>query len=135
MEKKSFKPQLKSINQIQEFVEKNLTGIDNKNKIYKINILVEEIVVNIINHAYSTKDPDQGNIIIEIEGTGEKVFLKILDDGMPFNLLKAKTPDINAPLKNRKPGGLGIFFVKQIAEKIDYSYENNQNCITMEIRI
>lgn len=132
MEKKSFKPQLESVNIIQEFVGKSLIRHNSDEKeIFKINILIEEIVVNIVKYAF--KDIKKGSIDIEIDTTGDKIFLKILDNGIPFNLLEAKDPDIKAPLENRNPGGLGIFFVKQIAKGIEYSYENNKNCISLII--
>ena len=132
MEKKSFKPQLESVNKIQEFVEKSLIKKKSDEKeIFRINILIEEIVVNIIKYAF--KDVKKGNINIEIDATGDNILLKIIDDGIPFNLIKAKTPDIKAPLEDRNPGGLGIFFVKQIAKHIEYSYKNNKNCISLVI--
>lgn len=134
MEKKSFKPQLESVHKIQEFVGKNLPEKNSdKNKTFKINLLIEEIVVNIVKYAF--KDQKNGNINIEIDTAGEKTFLNILDNGVPFNLLKAKAPDIKAPLENRNPGGLGIFFVKQIASSIEYSYKNDKNCISLIIEL
>ncbi len=53
MKKKSFSPQLESISKIQEFVGKSLVGKNSdKKEIFKINLLIEEIVVNIIKYAF-----------------------------------------------------------------------------------
>ncbi len=132
MKKKSFSPQLESISKIQEFVGKSLVGKNSdKKEIFKINLLIEEIVVNIIKYAF--KDKKKGRIDTETEVIGDKILLKILDNGIPFNLLEAKEPDINASLENRKPGGLGIFFVKQMVTQLEYSYQNNKNCISLII--
>ena len=132
MEKKSFKPNLESVEKIQDFVGENLKKEkSNKKQLYKINVLIEEIIVNIVNYAF--KDTKEGIIDIEIDALSDKLFLKISDNGLPFNPLKAKEPDISAPLENRNPGGLGIFFVKQIAKSIDYSFENSRNCISLVI--
>ncbi len=132
MEKKSFKPQLESVSKIQEFVGKSLIDKNGDQKeSFKINLLIEEIVVNIINYAFENKK--KGSIDIEVDKVGEKIFLNIFDDGIPFNLLEAKEPDIKAPLEDRKPGGLGIFFVKQMATQLEYSYQNKLNCISLII--
>ena len=134
MKKKSFKPQLESITEIQEFVGKSLVGQNgDKKKLFKINLSIEEIVVNIIKYAFKNKK--KGSINIEIDTVDDKILLRILDDGIPFNLLEAKEPDIKAPLEDRNPGGLGIFFVKQLAEHLEYSYQNSKNCISLIIEL
>ena len=132
MEKKSFKPNLESVEKIQDFVGENLKKEkSDKKQLYKINVLIEEIVVNIVNYAF--KDTKEGIIDIEIDALSDKLLLKISDNGLPFNPLKAKEPDISASLENRNIGGLGIFFVKQIAKSLDYSFENSRNCISLVI--
>ena len=132
MESKSFKPNLKSVEKIQEFVGENLKKRKSDEKqLFKINLLIEEIIVNIVNYAF--KDTKEGLIDIEISILSDKLLLNISDNGIPFNPLKAKEPDISASLENRNPGGLGIFFVKQIAKSIDYSFKNNKNCIMLII--
>ena len=132
MVKKSFKPNLKAVKKIQDFVGEILKGEkSDKSKLFKINILIEEIVVNIVKYAF--KDANEGIIDIEISTTEDEMFFKISDNGIPFNPIEAEDPDINASLENRNPGGLGIFFVKQIAKNIEYSYKNNKNCISIVI--
>ena len=133
MEKQSFKANLESIQKIQDFVQENLRGKkSDKAKLFKINVLIEEIVVNIVNYAFN--NTTEGVIDIEIDTSDDKMFFKISDNGIPFDPLKAKEPDISAPLENRNIGGLGIFFVKQIAKDISYSYQNNRNCISLVIK-
>jgi serine/threonine-protein kinase RsbW len=132
MEKKSFKPDLESVKKIQGFVENNIKGEkSDKKRLFKINILIEEIVVNIVNYAF--KDMQDGIIDIEIDTSDDEISLRVFDNGLPFNPLEAEEPDINAPLKDRNPGGLGIFFVKQIAKSFKYSYKNSKNCISLII--
>jgi anti-sigma regulatory factor (Ser/Thr protein kinase) len=132
MVKKSFKPNLEAVKKIQDFVADNLKrNNSNKNQVFKINLLIEEIIVNIVSYAFN--DTKKGIINIEINTLNNKLLLKISDNGIAFNPFKDKDPDINAPLENRSPGGLGIFFVKQIAKDINYSYENGQNTISLTI--
>jgi len=132
MEKKSFKPNLEAVKKIQDFVEEKL-GLEKTDtkKLFKINLLIEEIVVNIVNYAFKGKK--EGNIDIEVHRSIDNISLKISDNGLPFNPLKVKDPDTKALLANRNPGGLGIFFVKQIAKEFEYTYKNRKNCISLTI--
>lgn len=55
------------------------------------------------------------------------------DDGIPFNPLEQKDPDIRKPLCERKQGGLGIFIVTCIADTVKYEYKNNKNKLWVTI--
>ena len=114
MKTKSFKPKIESVHQIQGYVKNKISIIDsNENKLLKIDLIIEEIVVNIVN--YGCKGIKNCVIDIRVETSGDNVILEISDNGVAFNPLDRKDPDIKAGLDKRRPGGLGIFFVKQIA--------------------
>ena len=53
------------------------------------------------------------------------------DSGVPFNPLEQADPDVNAPLEQRKIGGLGLFLVRKTMDKLNYVYENGQNVLTV----
>ena len=55
------------------------------------------------------------------------------DRGKPFNPLLVQEPDVNMPLTERKPGGLGVFIVKKLVSETSYTYENGQNILTIEM--
>ena len=60
-----------------------------------------------------------------------KIFIE--DDGIPFNPLEQKAPDVHKPLYKRKQGGLGIFIVTCIADAVKYEYKNNKNQLWVTI--
>ena len=41
-------------------------------------------------------------------------------------------PDITLPAEKRDVGGLGVFLVKKLADRIDYAYTDGQNVVTIE---
>ncbi len=132
METRTFKPDLKSIHQIQAFVKEAISHCNrNPNKMMKIDLVIEEIAANIIKHGL--KNIENGMIRISVEIAPDFIILEILDNGMPFNPLQSKTPDITAAIEDRTPGGLGIYIVKQIAEKIEYLRDNNENLLRLHI--
>lgn len=100
---------------------------------HKLELATEEILVNIINYAY----PDQrGKIWIETNSDSHSFEIHIKDQGIPFNPLEYKS-DIghNLPISERKIGGLGIYLVRQLMDKVAYHRENNMNHLTLFIKI
>ena len=110
-------------------VEAENAGFDKK-PVNKIRLACEEIIINVINYAYPDKEGD-----IEIKCNSNKddsgFFIKIIDWGAPFNPLSKPEPDINAPADEREIGGLGIFLVRKVIDKFDYTREGNSNILTL----
>jgi len=97
--------------------------------IFDINLALEEVVNNIIFYAYKDKNEHQINIHMELEGP--ELVLKVEDDGVPFNPLEVPEPDINKPLEERQPGGLGLFFVRNLTDKLEYRRDKDKNIFIM----
>jgi sigma-B regulation protein RsbU (phosphoserine phosphatase) len=97
----------------------------------QIDIAVEEIFVNIAKYAYA---PGSGNVLIGI-AVGKAAVIKFEDSGLPYNPLEHIAPDLDKPLEERKVGGLGIFFVKQIMDTLTYKRTDNKNILTMTKKI
>lgn len=101
--------------------------------IFDINLALEEVVNNIISYAYPDKNEHQIKIHLELEGP--ELVLKVEDDGIPFNPLETPEPDINKPLEEREPGGLGLFFVRNLTDDLDYRRDQNKNIFIMKKKI
>ena len=43
--------------------------------------------------------------------------------------------DVNQPLENRRPGGLGLFLVQKSVDKVDYAWTNSRNCYLLWMRL
>ncbi len=112
--------------EIYEFAEDSLQkeNISEKNRI-SILITAEELFTNILKYSGA----ESAHIVIEI--TEENVALILEDDGMPFNPLKAKKPDITLQVDKRPAGGLGICMVKKLMVHAVYEYSGGKNCLTM----
>jgi len=97
----------------------------------RIEIALEEALVNIIHYAY------QGKVgVIEITYNyypHEHIEIVIKDYGMPFNPLESgKKIDRNAPLEERKVGGLGISFIRELMDKMEYIRDGEANILTLK---
>jgi anti-sigma regulatory factor (Ser/Thr protein kinase) len=96
----------------------------------KFAIVVEEIFSNIANYAYKDVVKDVELVCDYLENSGEFI-LTFVDSGIEYNPLNTPEPDVTLPLEKRKIGGLGIFIVKKIMDKMDYERKGNENILTL----
>ena len=113
-----------------------------------IDVALEEIFVNIMSYAYHS---EPGDVTISVQpqppgiagdnaSTGaengfiEEVVISFMDAGQPFNPLEKDDPDLEQPLAERKIGGLGIYLVKQLMDKVEYNYRDHKNVLTITKR-
>jgi serine/threonine-protein kinase RsbW len=94
-----------------------------------INLVIEEAISNIIFYAFT--DSNKHKIRISVSLANNSLTIKITDDGIPFNPLEHKQPDINLPVGERPVGGLGIFLISQIMDERSYIREGNKNILTL----
>jgi serine/threonine-protein kinase RsbW len=99
----------------------------------KIHLCIDEILTNIINYGYP--DKREGKIVIESSFQNNILKISISDDAILFNPLNAQEPVFNLPLEERKIGGLGVYFVKQLTNNQYYSVKNGQNNLIIEFLI
>ena len=118
------------VNRVVEFVNKFLDQFHVEQKIVsQIDIAIDEICSNIFNYAYKDKN---GTIEVDISITNNVVSISFVDTGEPFNPLEKEDPDVNLGIDERKVGGLGIFIVKQMMDKVSYRYsKNKENILTV----
>lgn len=97
--------------------------------LFTINLVIEELGLNIINHAYSG---DTGEFEIIITSEDQALTVELIDSGPPFNMLTdAPVPDVEASMDERPIGGLGIHLVKTMMDELDYRRERDQNHLTL----
>lgn len=115
----------KIIDAIAIFTEQNEFSPD---VVRRVKLSIEETVVNIINYAYPEKD---GEVEICYKKENNRLILEIVDNGIPFNPLSLPKPDINAALSKREVGGLGVLFIRKMAEDVRYRRQGNTNILTL----
>jgi anti-sigma regulatory factor (Ser/Thr protein kinase) len=99
----------------------------------ELNLAVEEVIVNVMAHGY--EDQCAHDIAVSFELNPGELAVRIEDDGLPFNPLEAPPVDLSIPAAQRRPGGLGIHFVKELMDSLQYRRDGNRNILTMKKRI
>src|SRR5215467_902656 len=97
--------------------------------ISQLRIVCDELVSNVIAHAYLEGRP--GDIDVRLELAGSKVVVTVSDDGVSFNPLAAAPPDMTLPLEQRQPGGLGIHLARSLTDEATYVRQDGRNVITL----
>ncbi|MBO6290558.1 MAG: SpoIIE family protein phosphatase [Alphaproteobacteria bacterium] len=90
----------------------------------------EEIFSNIAQYAYQTT----GRMRLKITQTDKSYTLQFSDYGQAYNPLAQDTPDLLQSADERNIGGLGIFLVRKMTDKVTYQYKNDQNILTISIK-
>ncbi len=96
-------------------------GFDKK-KIEEIVLAADEACTNIIKHAYEF-DPTK-DIEISAVFENKKLTITIKDTGKKFKPQSLEPPDLEAKLKKRKSGGLGVHLIKTLMDKVEYDFSN-----------
>ena len=97
----------------------------------QLDVAIDEIFGNIAYYAYG-KGRGNATIQIEMEDNPPKITLTFIDQGIPYNPLESKDPDITLDIEDREIGGLGIFLVKKTMDELSYEYVDGQNILTMK---
>lgn len=96
---------------------------------FKINLVLEEIVMNIISHG---RIADGSAIEVTVTSNEDTVSVKVADSGIPFDpLINAPQAEITGSVQQRPVGGLGIHLVRTMMDEISYQREENKNLLTM----
>jgi anti-sigma regulatory factor (Ser/Thr protein kinase) len=94
---------------------------------YIVDLCVEELFVNMI--AYNTES--SADILIEMKPHEHGVEISLTDfDVERFDPREIGSVDVDAPLEQRTPGGLGLYLVLKMVNSIHYEYRNRTSKIT-----
>jgi sigma-B regulation protein RsbU (phosphoserine phosphatase) len=93
-----------------------------------VDFVIEELFTNMVKYNASSKAP----IDIDIEPIEAGVEVRLIDrDVDEFDMTRVGPVDIDAPLEEREPGGLGLHLIRKMVDTITYQYSEQ----TRESRI
>lgn len=118
---------------IREFVAKIAQNIGfDEEQIHHIELAVDEASTNVLRHAYKGVKTNNKFIHIEVVAYPDRIEINVIDKGKGFDPDKIKTPDMNDYLKEMKRGGLGLYLIKTLMDKVDYFiHPGTQNRVKM----
>jgi serine/threonine-protein kinase RsbW len=98
-----------------------------------VHVALDEVLTNIIAHGY--EDDRVHEIRIRLTVDDDALEAEILDDGRPFDPGAVPPPDLGASLRERRVGGLGIHFVRNLMSEVLYSRAGDRNRVLLKKRL
>jgi len=134
MAMKIYAAQFEYLDEIREFVAGVARqGGFNDKEIYSLQLAADEAASNIIEHAY--EGINDGLIRITCDMQGNEIVITMHDDGKSFNPSNVKQPNLKANLSERQIGGLGLYLMRKLMDKVQYeSTPGEGNLLTMRKR-
>jgi anti-sigma regulatory factor (Ser/Thr protein kinase) len=122
---REFPRHLESLAPLYDFAEEILEANDISPGVrFPVHLAMEELFVNMVKY-----NPGVETVIaVEVTVTStQKVTVTLIDDGgVEFDVTAARKVDIDAPLEERTPGGLGIHLIQNLADELEYTYKDGR---------
>lgn len=119
-------PDQESVSKVSDFLDSCAEKFEIPLRVgYSLKVVADEIFSNIVYYSGAK------NAEVLFGNDENTVTLVFVDDGMPYNPLETKEPDITASAEEREIGGLGLFMVKKMAEDVQYEYTSEKNRLTV----
>lgn len=100
---------------------------------WELQVALDEVLSNSINHGYVGRL--DGFVEVSFELSDGVLAVTVVDDGPAFDPLSLPTPDTAAPIEARRPGGLGVYFVKRLTDRAAYERRDNRNRFVFARRV
>jgi anti-sigma regulatory factor (Ser/Thr protein kinase) len=98
-----------------------------------VNLALEEVVTNIILHGHRGLANQAIHVRVALDAG---VLIMRAEDSAPaFDPLGVPAPDLDMPLNERRPGGLGIHLLRKTMDHVEYQRMDGKNCLIMRKRL
>ena len=94
-----------------------------------LNLVMEEMVTNVIFYAYPEGDVEDIELLAKSDG--KELTFVLSDQGKEFDPTAKEDTDLDVNPADRDLGGMGIFIVKNIMNKVTYQRLEGKNLLTM----
>ena len=94
-----------------------------------LNLALEEAVTNVIMYAYPKGQ--EGRLDLQATRRPGELEFTLTDSGKAFDPTAAPVADVSLDAQERPIGGLGIFLVRQIMDKVAYRRTDGKNILSM----
>ena len=123
---------IENITEVTAFVNEQLEAFDCPVKAQmQIDIAIDELFSNIVHYAY-TPAIGKATVRVGLDEDPRAAVVTFVDNGVPYDPLEKKDPDMTLSAEERKIGGLGIYLVKKSMDDMFYEYKDGQNILIIK---
>jgi serine/threonine-protein kinase RsbW len=117
---------LESLGKVRKYV-KEASAVANLDKkaTYRLSLAIDEIVTNIITHGYDEVGLD-GVLELRADVEADRLVVTVEDTGAIYDPFKGVADsELDAPLEDRRIGGLGVYLTIQSVDQFHYQRVGN----------
>jgi anti-sigma regulatory factor (Ser/Thr protein kinase) len=94
---------------------------------FPVHFVMEELFTNMVKY-----QPENANdILLAVDAAKGGVTVSLTDyDVDAFDVTLARRVDIEAPIEDRTPGGLGLHLIHKMVDSLRYDYADRQSTVT-----
>ncbi|MCH5333739.1 MAG: ATP-binding protein [Agathobacter sp.] len=127
MHMKQVLPEIGDMGKVTAFFENELRRAGAPSAVIaEINVAVDEIFSNIARYSGAEF------VRVGLQAEEHRVVMRFEDDGRPYDPVRAPEPDLALPAQKRRAGGLGIYMVKKMMDRMEYVYSGGLNQLVVE---
>lgn len=93
---------------------------------FPVHLALEELFTNMVK--YSPEANSDIGVDLVVDGGAVTVTLSE-DDVDEFDVTRPRDVDTSAPLSERTPGGLGLFLLHNLVDKLEYEYRDRRSSV------
>ena len=124
---------VQNIDPVTEFIGEELKAHGCGDRaLLQIAVAIDEIFGNIAHYAYAGEN---GGVSVQVDVKNDVAEITFIDEGVSFNPLLSKEPDVSLSAEDRDVGGLGIFLVKKTMDSLEYERREGKNILKLTKRI
>lgn len=129
IKKKEFSRSICELERIFSFLKECFNKFDIPEHLqFEFELTIEEIFTNMVRHNLNA----DSNIEIKIQKKNSEIISQLSDhEKIPFDITKVAELDVEKHIDEKKAGGLGIFMVKKMMDKINFEHKNGISTITI----
>jgi len=116
------------IKQVDTFLDHHSVRLET---LYKVNLILEEVLTNIIKYAFNDKSDHQIRVVMKLQDP--KLIIEFIDDGQEFDPLSMPPPKVAESISESEVGGLGIHLVRQMSDGMEYHRHEDRNILRTKI--
>jgi Anti-sigma regulatory factor (Ser/Thr protein kinase) len=94
-----------------------------------IALAVDEACTNIIKHAYNYASDKDIDIVVSMNKPEFEILIE--DRGKHFNAQQVPVPNMKEYMSHYKRGGLGMYLMKKLMDKVEYSIQPRKNIVRL----
>jgi len=93
---------------------------------YDADLVLEELFTNMVRHARGAPE-----IEVALNHEGATLTLRLRDEGgEPWDPSRVPPPQLDRPLHERRPGGLGLHFIRQLTRDLRFDHVDGTTVVT-----